>query len=118
MPPVEYSAVMTRAPSTAMASCPKYRPASELAVVSMFARSCASTWLQLAVSPQANSVVKPTLTMRVASRVQRVDRTDQSLVHSDRATLAKVVPLEGTDDCWIAGAAVAIVSLTSPSERW
>src|SRR3954451_5461910 len=110
MPPVEYSAVMTRAPSTAMASCPKYSPARELAVASMFARSCASTWLQLAVSPQVKSVVTPTLTTRVASRVQRVDRTDQSLVHSDRATLAKVVPLEGTDDCSMATEAVVVIA--------
>src|SRR3954453_10309546 len=97
MPPVEYSAVMTRAPSTAMASCPKYRPARELAVASMFAFSCASTWLQLAVSPQANSVVKPQETRIVASSVHRVERTDHSLVHSDLRTFGSVVPLEGTD---------------------
>src|SRR5580700_7356729 len=85
--PVEYSEVMTSAPSTAMTSGPRNPiPPRLVEVASNVALSDADMLCQLDLMTAQIRAENPTLSTTSTSIVHQVDRTDLSLVNSERTT--------------------------------
>ena len=83
MPPVEYSLHTISTPSTPIASWPRIRPPIAKLVGSGLIRSCGVRWV---VWPQEASAASPMVSVTRAISVQNVERSDHTLVHSDRIT--------------------------------
>ena len=84
--PVEYSPVMTSTPSTPIASSAKCQPPIARSTGSKPRRSPWLIWFQCAICTAENRIPMPAIAITATSSDQRVDRSDQSLVHSERAT--------------------------------
>src|SRR5215470_9667794 len=100
--PVEYSEVITSAPSTAMMSWPNSKKAiSDACVASIPALFCGLLWMLFAMAKPAMAAM-PTLTTNSAAIVQYVERTERSLVNSERmASTSSAWPVAGgsADNC-------------------
>ena len=83
MVPVLYSALMTRMPSTPMASWANRRPARLERVGSKAARATNERLDQREACAEVTMAPRPMPTTAVANSVQTVDRTVVNLVHSE-----------------------------------
>ena len=86
MTPVEYSVVMSRAPSTQIVSWPSPIPAPRMKptgfLITLASRAAACGPVQLDTVRKVNSSVNPTVRTTNSSSVQIVERTERILVHS------------------------------------
>ena len=86
--PVEYSAVITRTPSTPIKSWASITPVRLMATGSVpkSASGPSSPVVMAPVLVSAATAPKPTTTTTVASSVYTVDRSDRILIHSETIT--------------------------------
>src|SRR6516164_8858237 len=110
--PVEYSDVIVSAPSTAMISWPNSKkPPSEACVASIPA-------LFAGLLCRLFAIAKPAMTMTIAAIVQYVERTERSLVNSERivpASPARPVAGGSAVSCRLGAIALAIVQTPLPT---
>src|SRR5664280_1148717 len=83
--PEEYSVVMISTPRTPMASWLRNSPLNGNPAALKFA-VMASRPPRAEVRPRANSEPRPTVRTAVTAKVQKVERRERILVHSERAT--------------------------------
>ena len=88
--PVEYSPVITRTPSTAIASWETLTPASAMSSGFRFARSPELIEPQCEEVTAAKSAGSPIVSRTATNSDQRVERSERSFVHSERTTRAWV----------------------------
>jgi len=84
--PVAYSPVISSTPSTPIASWARNTPARLTPVGSNPAASCGSRGGQCAAMTDGTSRLKPRMNTTAASSENTVERSERSLVHSDRST--------------------------------
>src|SRR3954453_19091103 len=120
--PVEYSPVMTSAPSTAMVSIPIWKP-PETSSAPFIPVTSGAVAGSAAMASRENATARETPVIRttVAASVHHVDRSENSLIHSPRRVPRK----EGRAGVatWVTGtgtapAAATMVLIGSPPPGW
>src|SRR6516162_11046220 len=115
--PVEYSDVIVSAPSTAMISWPNSKKAPSEACVASVLALFHGLLCRLDAMAKPAMAAKPTLTMTIAAIVQYVERTERSLVNSERivpASPARPVAGGSAVSCRLGATALAIVQTPLP----
>src|SRR6476619_285730 len=84
--PVEYSALIRRTPSTAIASCATLTPARAMSSGWRLARASGDIELQCERVTNAKMIGKAIVSRKPAASDHLVDRTERSFVHSESRT--------------------------------
>src|SRR5690242_13334426 len=113
--PVEYSEVITIAPSTTMTSWPRKKsPAMLTWVASKVARSDAEVCDQLAATPAEMAAPIPTLITNSTSSVHQVERTERILVNSERSVPPSPARPDGGGRTAAPEACLVIAAMSGP----
>jgi hypothetical protein len=91
--PVAYSPLIAITPATPIASWAKCRPASVTSSTVSSARRSAPIVAQLSTSAHAISTAKAIIPANAAANVSAIERSEISLIHSERSTRACVTPI-------------------------
>ena len=112
--PLLYSPVISRMPSTPMANCAKNVPVSEVEMAVVPGSNPAAALALIA----ANIAPRPIISENAVSKVNTVDRSERSLVHSEFSTRHWVTRRSFTGEFVpVAGAGVSVVVTPPPPLR-